>query len=176
MITTPEHQSLSTNLKGLQQRVRALVDGLDDATLRRPVLASGWSPLGLLHHLAAMHQFWFRDVLSDEHPPLPEESGPDFGLEPSRPTRDVLDHYARETRNALVVLDSLDLAAGPPWWPEDVFGEWRLYSQRGVVLHVLVELGTHSGQLDTVRELADGRTWSYVLGRVALPDERIGLI
>lgn len=176
MTTSTEIQRLTEALGGLQHRVPALVDGLDEATLRRAVLASGWSPLGLLHHLTAMHQFWFRDVLSDEHPPLPDDSGPDFGLDPARPTRELLEAYARETSNALEVLGTLDLEGAPPWWPDDVFGDWRLGTQRAVVLHVLVELGTHSGHLDVVREITDGRTWSYELGAVVAPAERVGSI
>lgn len=176
MTTPSEQQSLTDNLCGLQQRVRALVEGLDEATLRRPVLASGWSPLGMMHHLTGVHQFWFRDVLSDEHPTLPEESGTDFGLPRGRPVRELLEAYDRETGNALEVLGTLDLDGAPAWWPEDVFGGWRLDTQRAVVLHVLVELSTHAGHLDAAREIADGRTWSYVLGRVAEPEERIGLI
>lgn len=176
MTTNPEIQTLIDALSGPQQRVRALIDGLDDATQRRAVLPSGWSPLGLVHHLTAMHQFWFRDVLSAEHLPLPEEGGPDFGLDQSLPADELLEAYARETENALTVLRGLDLDAAPTWWSDELFGGWRLDTQRAVVLHVLVELSTHSGQLDAVRELADGRTWSYVLGRVAAPEERVGLI
>lgn len=171
-----ERRSLRTTLEAQQQRVGGVLAGLEDQTLRRSVFPSGWSPLGMMHHLAEMHRFWFRDVLSDEHPYLLDDSGPDFGLDPAVPTDQVLAAYDRETQHALTVIGVLDLDAAPAWWPEELFDEWRLGTQREVILHVVVELSSHSGHLDAVRELIDGRTWSYVMGRVAAPDEREGLM
>lgn len=179
MITTQtvtEHHVLIATLQEQQTRVRALLHGLDDEMVRRRVLPSGWSALGLVHHLTAMQQFWFADVLTDEHRTLPEDSGPDFGLAPDAPPRGVLAAYDREAANALEVVAALRLDEAPVWWPEDSFGGWRLATAREVVQHVVVELSTHAGHLDVVRELLDGRTWSYVLGRVATPEERVGLI
>jgi Protein of unknown function (DUF664) len=172
--TTREHQAHRASLEATQQRVLGLLDGLDDTQLRASSLPSGWTPLGLLHHLTAMTQFWFRDVLCDDHQALPSEDGPNFGLDPASSTEEVRGAYVRETTHAIAALGRLDLDAEPAYWPEGIFGPWRLHTQREVLLHVLVELSTHAGHLDVARELADGRTWSYELGRVATPDERVG--
>jgi len=45
------------------------------------------------------------------------------------------------------------------WWPEELFGTWRMNSLRKVMLHVITETACHAGQLDAVRELIDGRQW-----------------
>ncbi|WP_018158256.1 DUF664 domain-containing protein [Demetria terragena] len=172
----PEISALGAALGTQQHHVRGILDGLDEPALRRRELPSGWSPLGLMHHLGAMHQFWFRDVLGDEHLPLPSEEGTDFGLDPAQSSARVLAVFDQEAENALAVLRSLDLDTPPAWWPDDVFGGWRLDSQREVVLHVVTELSTHAGQLDVVRELIDGRTWSYALGRVAEAHEKVGIM
>jgi Protein of unknown function (DUF664) len=47
----------------------------------------------------------------------------------------------------------------PAWWPEDLFGSWRLNDLREILLHVIAETATHAGHLDAARELIDGRQW-----------------
>jgi hypothetical protein len=48
-----------------QQRAHAIgiLDGLSDEELRRPVLQSGWSCLGMIGHLEGLERFWFRHVV-----------------------------------------------------------------------------------------------------------------
>lgn len=59
--------------------------------------------------------------------------------------------------DAIIAATSMD--AAPAWWPEGLFGEWRLETLREIVLHVVTETATHTGHLDAARELIDGRTW-----------------
>jgi uncharacterized protein DUF664 len=52
-----------------QQRhhVLGILDGLSDEQLRRPVLPSGWTCLGMVKHLAlADEHYWFRSVVGGE--------------------------------------------------------------------------------------------------------------
>ena len=51
------------------------------------------------------------------------------------------------------------LDAAPQWWPEDLFGAWRVQSLREVIVHVMTETTCHAGHLDIVRELIDGKEW-----------------
>ena len=44
--------------------VLAIVDGLDETSLRRPVVPSGWTCLGLLEHLGHAERFWSQAVLT----------------------------------------------------------------------------------------------------------------
>jgi hypothetical protein len=59
--------------------------------------------------------------------------------------------------DAVAALLSADEA--PKYWPQELFGDWRLDSVREVLLHVLVETATHAGHLDAARELIDGKQW-----------------
>jgi Protein of unknown function (DUF664) len=47
--------------------VLGVLDGLDDEALRRPVLPSGWSCLGLVRHLTIDDErSWFRGVVAGD--------------------------------------------------------------------------------------------------------------
>jgi len=69
----------------------------------------------------------------------------------------VLEGYQRNIvlSNAIIAAGSLD--AEPIWWPESLFGSWRLNNVREIVLHVITETAAHLGHLDAVRELIDGK-------------------
>ena len=51
--------TLLSGLAAQQQRIVGIVAGLDDATMRRPMLPSGWSCGGMIQHLTGMTNFWF---------------------------------------------------------------------------------------------------------------------
>ena len=64
---TPEVEALLACLDSQREHVLGILDGLDEASLRRPVLPSGWSCLGLVQHLAVdVERFWFRGVVAGE--------------------------------------------------------------------------------------------------------------
>jgi len=77
---------------------------------------------------------------------------------------EVLDLYRRETERANVVINDTPLDAAPAWWPQDLFGTWRLRDLREIMLHVIAETACHAGHLDAARELIDGRTWLVLTG------------
>jgi uncharacterized protein DUF664 len=153
-----ERTALLRQLRAQREHVLGAVDGLSDADLRRPVLPSGWTCLGLVQHLALdVERFWFRSVAAGEQVALPEgDEGWRVGREVAADS--VLDLYRDEARRADEVIESTPLDAGPAWWP-DFFGDLPARDLRRTVLHVLVETATHAGHLDAVRELIDGRTW-----------------
>ena len=44
-----------------------VLEGLPEDALRRPVLPSGWTPLGMVQHLALeVERFWFRGAVAGE--------------------------------------------------------------------------------------------------------------
>jgi hypothetical protein len=64
---TGEKELLHRYLRGTREHVLGIVDGLDDAALRRQVLPTGWSCLSMLSHLAYdIEQFWFPAVMAAE--------------------------------------------------------------------------------------------------------------
>ncbi len=160
---------LSTRLRSQQERVAGIVAGLDDEQLRRPVLASGWSCLGMVHHLTEGTRFWLRRVMVDDaSTPLLDD---DFEVAAEATGAEVLDAYARVCADGLDGIAHLPADASPAWWPEGWWGGWRLHDLEEVLVHLLVETSTHAGHLDAVREVLDGATWDYASGRVAVRAE-----
>ncbi|QNK83704.1 DUF664 domain-containing protein [Nakamurella sp. PAMC28650] len=60
-----EKVALLSHLNAQRHHVLGSLDGLSEADLRRPVLPSGWSCLGLVQHLALdVERFWFRALVA----------------------------------------------------------------------------------------------------------------
>ena len=158
-----ETELLLAYLNAQRKHVLGILDGLDEEALRRPVLPSGWSCLGLVRHLALdVERFWFRGTVAGEQAVIDEVAqAPDdaWQVGPDVPVEAVLDLYREQTELANAVITTTRLDAAPAWWPEELFGGWRLDNLREVILHVLTETAVHAGHLDAARELIDGRTW-----------------
>lgn len=155
---------LLDHLRSARRHVLGALDGLDDAALHRPVLPSGWSGLGLIQHLTVdVERFWFRAVLSADPEVIAQlDSRTDTGVwrVPSdAPAGPILDAYRAAAEQSDSAIAAADLDAEPAWWPQELFGDWRLENVRELLLHVIVETSTHAGHLDAVREMIDGKTW-----------------
>jgi len=151
-----EREALLEWLGDQRTHVLAILNGLSEQDLRRPVLPSGWSCLAMVRHLAVDDErFWFSGVAAGG--PLPDDT--DWQPSPDEPAEAVLDLYRREIAASDAVLAGLDLNAPPASWPEEYFGSWRLRDVREIILHVITETAVHAGHLDAARELLDGRTW-----------------
>ncbi|WP_197087526.1 DinB family protein [Micromonospora sp. HK10] len=160
-----ETDLLLAHLNGQRQHVLGILDGLDEDALRRPVLPSGWSCLGLVRHLTEdVERFWFRCVMGGEPTAIValSQGTEAWQVDPDVPAAVVLDRYRQEIDRANAVLAGTPLDAPPAWWPPDQLGDWRLASAREVILHVITETACHAGHLDAVRELIDGRTWLVI--------------
>ncbi|MEU6826730.1 DinB family protein [Streptomyces atriruber] len=155
-----ELAALLAVLNGKREHVLGILEGLDEEALRRPVLPSSWTCLGLVHHLALDDEkFWFRAVAAGEQAAIEEilgSEGSAWQPAPEKTAEEVFALYRREGELADAFLAGADLEAAPRWWP-DFFGDWRLDNLREVILHVITETATHAGHLDAVRELIDGR-------------------
>jgi hypothetical protein len=150
-----------------QQRnaVVAIIDDLDDAQLSTPVLPSGWTPLGLIRHLAGAEAMWFQWVVAGAEPELtwddgiedpPYDAAAPFTTGHSRAA--VIELYRRQCAISDDILGLRDLDAslvGEPRvdWPGEPISDLRW-----VVLHMIEETARHAGHLDAARELLDGAT------------------
>lgn len=157
-----ERDLLRATLESQRRHVLGDLEGLNEEALRRPVLPSGWNCLGLIGHLTNdVERFWFRCVVAGEHDAIAEtlskRNAWDVGTDSK--ANDVLAGYPDEIARSTAIIDSSSLDAALAWWPEGLFGTWRLETVREVVLHVIVETATHAGQLDAVRELIDRKQW-----------------
>ncbi|GAA1961096.1 DinB family protein [Kitasatospora viridis] len=147
-------------LNSKRKHVLGILEGLDEEALRRPVLPSGWTCLGLVNHLALDDEkFWFRAVAAGERTAIEEilGAGEDaWKPAPELTAEEIFARYRKEAELADAFLADADLDVAPAWWP-DFFGDWRCDNLREVILHVITETATHAGHLDAVRELIDGK-------------------
>ncbi len=134
------------------------VSGLDDATLRRSILPSGWTLLELVKHLAFMERRWLVWGFLGEQ--LADPWGDDDASGRWHVT-------PQETAGALVAAlraggrRTREIVAGArlsePARPGGRFGgDQPAPSLERILLHVLQEYARHAGHLDVVRELLDG--------------------
>ncbi len=160
-----ERDLLLSRLRGQRRHIVDQLDGLDDTALRRPVLPSGWSCLGLVRHLTLSDErYWFEVVMAGG--PLdfwPEGDNADWRVGDGESAEQVLADYRAAAAFADTLIETTPLDAPPhspeDWWPAAGLSFPDL---RSVVVHVLVETATHAGQLDAVRELIDGRQYIVV--------------
>ena len=156
-----EKALLRAYLDAQRKHVLGILEGLSEEDLRRPVLPSGWTCLGLVQHLALDDErFWFRAVVAGEQSVIDRiaEEGDAWQVPPAVPAKDIFDLYEEEIERSNAVIANTSLDAPPAWWP-DFFGTFRLDTLRDVLLHVIAETACHAGHADAVRELIDGKRW-----------------
>ena len=137
----------------------AVVADLDETHLRRSVVPSGWTPLGLVEHLAHAERFWGQVVLTGQvvDRPWPPES-PDLAwTSDGHEVGDVIGFYADSCARTDANLAGVGLDEMPPHVPRADLPT-DVGSVREVVLHLIEETARHVGHLDIARELLDGRT------------------
>lgn len=150
-----------------QQRmaVLAIIEGLSEAQLHTPVLPSGWTPVGLIRHLAGAEAMWFQGVVLGAQPNVTWADGiDDAPYDPGAPFTTshsgaaVVEQYRRQCEVSNEILRSRDLHAALLGehgldWPDEPITDLRW-----VVLHMIEETARHAGHLDAARELLDGGT------------------
>jgi hypothetical protein len=158
----PTTAALLRSLNSQRSHVLGALDGLGQDDLRKPVLPTGWSCLGLVQHLALdVERFWFRAVMTGELciPGADATPGSAWEVDADVAPDVVLDLYRTEVEVANQVIGATPIDAGPVAWPAELFGDWRLPDLRAIVFHVITETACHAGHLDAARELIDGQTW-----------------
>jgi len=162
-----ERSLLVARLSDQREHVLGALEGLDERQLRQSVLPSGWTPIGLVQHLALdVERFWFRCVLAGDPEAIRSLDEPPehaWQVPAEAPVETVIDRYRSEAGLADLAIAAASLDQEPAWWPEGLFGSWRLHTLRELLLHVIIETATHAGHLDAARELVDGQQW-LVLG------------
>ncbi|MDF1602528.1 DinB family protein [Nocardioides sp. YIM 152315] len=160
--TSSERDLLLRRLAGQRRHVLDQVEGLGDDQLRRPVLPSGWTCLGLLRHLTLSDErYWFGVVMAGQ--PLdfwPEGTNADWLVRDDESAASVISAYRAAIDGSDAIIADLALDAPPAtheeWWAES--GQ-SFPDLRTVLVHVIVETATHAGHLDAVRELLDGKKY-----------------
>ena len=152
-----ERAALGAWLDSQRETILWKIEGLDDEQLRRVVVPSGLSMLGLVKHLTADEHGWFvvgfaatsePDMFeSDDDPDL------DFHVQPGETTQQIIEGYKRaceRSREIYASADSLDATfINPRRGP---------MSLRWLMNHMIEETARHAGHADIMRELIDGAT------------------
>jgi hypothetical protein len=156
--TGGEKESLQVALERHRDAILWKLEGLDDGQLRRSLVPSGTSLLGMVKHLAAVEYGWFCDTFGRPAEPMPfDEDDPDADLrvEPGETTADVLAFYGRARAAADRAIDEVGLEeTGMAWFGEPVTMRW-------VLIHMVEETARHAGHADILRELIDGMTGDH---------------
>lgn len=154
-----EKESLRVSLDRHRDVVLWKLDGLDDEQLRRPMVPSGTSMLGLVKHLASVEYGWFCETFGRESDSvLFDEADPDADMraEAHETTADIVAYYGRARAAADRVIDEVDLdTTGTAWFGDAV-------SMRWVLIHMIEETARHAGHMDIMRELIDGATGDHL--------------
>jgi uncharacterized damage-inducible protein DinB len=160
--TDRERIMLLRYLNQQREHILGILEGLDDEQLRKPLLTSGWSCLGLIRHLALdVERFWFSAVTAGDQVAIKSLEGIDNAwlVDISMTTAGLFDLYRQEIERANEIISARDTDSPPAWWPEGLFGDWRVENLHQILLHVITETATHAGHLDVVREMFDGKLW-----------------
>jgi len=126
-------------------------EGLDDEQLRRVLVPSGTSLLGLVQHVADGERWWFGYHVAGDA----RWSDVDFGMDvPEDVTSaEVLDAFGEAVAASDAVLADAGLDDALP-----VLVDGEQLSVRWVVAHMTSEVARHAGHADVLRELIDGVT------------------
>jgi hypothetical protein len=126
--------------------------GLTDEQLRRVLVGSGTSILGLVQHLAEAERSWFGHHLAGA--PWDPESDHGMTVPPGRAAADVLQGY----RAAIADSDRAIRATADPETRFAIPVEGNRHTLRWVLAHMTSETARHAGHADILREQIDGTT------------------
>ena len=156
-----ERQTLAARMDYQRATLLRKLEGLDDEQLRRPMVPSGVSLLGLVKHLTDAQHFWLIRSLGQIDEPSPvasddkDEGGqdPSFRIEEHDTTDAVVARYldmCQRSRQVVANAGSLDATVpGPGGAPANL---------RAILVHMIEETARHNGHADIIRELLDGAT------------------
>jgi uncharacterized damage-inducible protein DinB len=151
-----EKEVLAGFLDHYRATILAVCDGLSEQDLRRPMVPSGTSLLGMIKHLAYVERGWFQETIAGEKVDYPldvDDPDADFRLAPGESPQSVFDLYRAECARSREILASVSLDAHAK-------GQERIadYNVRWIVVHMIEETARHAGHADILREQIDGAT------------------
>ena len=127
-------------------------EGLDDEQLRRVLVDSGTTLLGLVAHLTVAERYWFGHHVAGHH----DEEEWDFGMDvpAGLSAAEVVEGYRRaieESDAAVRAAGGPDARVARPIKDEPLTVRW-------VLAHMTGETTRHAGHADILREQIDGTT------------------
>jgi hypothetical protein len=150
-----ERDTLVGFLRDQRLTLELKCSGLDAVDLAcRSVPPSNLSLLGLVRHMAAVEQTWFRLRMAGQDEPRHYRSGDDRDedFNGAVPEADVVEEAWSTWRTEVAFADQY-VADAPNL---DVVGNGG-HVLRGVLVHMIEEYARHNGHADFLRERVDGR-------------------
>ena len=132
------------------------IDGLSDADLRRSLVPSGITLLGMVKHQAHVERFWFQDVFAGgdgDFPWTDDDPDADWRVEPHDSTAEIIALYEAEVARSREIMATAALDDRSRHPEAD-------YSYAWILCHMIEEVSRHNGHADILRELIDGSTGS----------------
>jgi len=151
-----EKEVLGGFLDHYRTTILEICEGLSEEQMRRPMVPSGTSLLGMIYHLVYVERGWFEENvagLTVEYPFDEEDPDADFRVPADLSAEDVFDLYREQCARSRRILDAASL-------DDSVKGQNRSadYNVRWVVVHMIEETARHAGHADILREQIDGAT------------------
>jgi hypothetical protein len=119
--------------------------GLDDIDLRRELVPSGTTLIGLVEHMTSVHDYYFVECILEHESALDDASSDSASL---------LARYPGVVERSCEILADID-DLGTIMPAGNFAGRFNV---RATVLHVIAEATRHNGHADILRELIDGAT------------------
>jgi uncharacterized damage-inducible protein DinB len=151
-----EKEVLAGFLDHYRATILAICEGLSDEDLRRTVVPSGTTILGMIKHLAYVERGWFQETIAGDRVEFPfnaDDPDADLRVKPEETTEEILDLYRAECDRSRQIMEMVSL-------DDQAKGKERSadYNVRWVVVHMIEETARHAGHADIIREQLDGAT------------------
>jgi uncharacterized damage-inducible protein DinB len=157
---TDPHALLLGHLDYCRGTLLRKLDGLPEEELRHSRVPSGWAPLELVRHLTYVERRWLVWGFEAEQVPDPWGDADEHDRWPvpeGMTTEEVLGAFRTQCERSRAIV-----RAAQPQARARVGGRFRTEDEAPalawILFHLLQEYARHVGQLDVVRELADGET------------------
>ncbi len=151
----PEKATLEAFLDYNRATLLRKVSGLDEEALRRRLVPSETTLLGLVKHLAYVERWWFQAVFAGLKVELPPRED-DWHFEPDETAQSIFTLFQSEvviSRQIVAGANLDDLARGTG----EVQRSRQPPSLRWIMVHMIEETARHNGHADILRELTDGQ-------------------
>jgi uncharacterized damage-inducible protein DinB len=153
--TGSERDLLNEYLDWYRLAILRKIEGASEETLRKRLVPSQTTLLGIVKHLAWVEIWWFQMVFAGRDIEDPyDEKDPDgeWRIEEGETAESIVAFYKEacaQSRTIAADAPSLDAESAKPG------KKWNL---RRILIHMIEETARHTGHADILRELLDGRT------------------
>ena len=147
-----EFDTATSFLTFARESVVKKTDGLDEEQLRRVLVETGTTLLGLVHHLTLAERLWFGYHVAGRESEDPGDV--DMTVPEGHSVEQVLADY----QAAIEASDAALRAVGDLEKPVAIPVAGTYHTVRWVVAHMTSETARHAGHADILREQIDGTT------------------